>query len=636
MTSPRLGGWSTERSAALYRVEQWGMGYVRVNGHGHLEVCAGPADGGIDLKKLVDDLRRRGLALPILLRFTDLIPARVEALARAFEAAAAEHGYSAPHRAVYPIKVNQDAHLVDKLLAGARTHHMGLEAGSKPELQIALAKLEDPDALVICNGYKDRAYIQMALLARKLGRNCIIVVEQSHELQRIEAAAADLGIPPVIGVRAKLASRGSGRWHTSVGDTAKFGLTPAEIVALVHDLQSRGLLDHLQLLHFHIGSQVSNIRALSKAVQEATHIYAELRSLGAPMRYLDVGGGLGVDYDGSRTDFDSSMNYDAQEYAHAVLSTISEVCAHRGVPHPVVVTESGRALAAYHSALIVEVLSTSAHRLEVEPEPPADTDDADIRALWAIYGGVAADNLQEPYHDALEIRETCLTRFQLGLTSLEQRARVETLFWAICKRLHTCAQQADYVPEELAPLERALAQVYYCNFSVFQSAPDSWAIDQRFPILPIHRLDEEPQSRAILGDLTCDSDGVIQRFIARRGHKNVLEVHEPGAEPYYLGIFLVGAYQEILGDLHNLFGDTHAVHVSHAPSGTRYRLDHVVEGDTVMDVLGYVRYDRKELLKQLRNAVEDGIEREALTLEEGALLVRTYAAGLDSYTYLEG
>ena len=633
-----MGRWTNAESEELYQIPQWGNGYFRVNERGHLVMQPPGANTGIDLKALVDDLKKRRISLPILLRFTDLIEARIQVLVDAFGAARKEYEFKGNYRGVYPVKVNQNAYLVEAIVRYSRPHHLGLEAGSKPELQVVLANLDDPEALIICNGYKDREYIQMGLLARKLGRNCIIVVEKMDEIDLILEIAQQLGTEPVIGVRAKLSSKGSGRWQGSVGDRAKFGLTTNEIVEVVHRLKALDKLHVLQLLHYHIGSQVTNIRAVNAALREATRTYVELHRLGAKMGYFDVGGGLGVDYDGSRTNFESSMNYDVGEYAAGVVAAVVAACDAAEVPHPDIITEAGRAMVAYHSALIFDVVGAT--RIPDPPQPKAPAEDAsdELHEMWATWESITNKNTIEPYHDAQDVREDCLTKFNLGLTSLEERGRVEEMFWAVCHKIARTVGNlgSDLVSEELQPLLKQLADTYYCNFSLFQSAPDSWAINQLFPITPIHRLHKEPTRRAVIADLTCDSDGKVDKFIDRRDVKPVLELHEhTAAQPYYLGMFLLGAYQEILGDLHNLFGDTNQVHVSAQDGGMGYRIDHVIEGNTVMEVLDYVAYDRKRLLRNLRRAVEDAIEAGNLTMEEGALLVNTYVKGLEGYTYLD-
>ncbi|MEQ1503175.1 MAG: biosynthetic arginine decarboxylase [Myxococcota bacterium] len=630
-----MARWTTADSEDLYQIRAWGQGWFSVNEGGNLVMAPPGQTAGVDLKVLVDDLKRRGIALPVLIRFSDLIKARIEILVGAFDKAFREYEFKGRFRGVYPIKVNQDNHVVGDFVKYAAPHHLGLEAGSKPELQVVLAMLEDPEALIICNGYKDKEYIRLALLARKLGRNCIIVVEQAEELDHIQQQAAELGIRPVIGVRAKLTAKGSGRWQSSVGDRAKFGLTVREIVEVVHRLRDQDMLDCLQLQHFHIGSQVTNIRAFNTALREAIRIYIELVKLGANMRYMDVGGGLGVDYDGSRTNFESSMNYSVEEYAATIVSTVVAGCDDAGIPHPDLITEAGRAMIAHHAALVFDVLGVTAMVEAKAPRAPREGACEEMHELWEVYKSITGKNLLEPLHDATEIREQSLTKFNLGLIGLEERAEVEGLYFAIGKKLvRTGDRSSDILPEEIEPLEKALADIYYCNFSLFQSAPDSWAIGQLFPILPIHKLDTEPDRRAVLADLTCDSDGKIERFIDKRDVKNVLEVHDPNGQPYYLGMFLVGAYQEILGDLHNLFGNTNVVHVAVGEGRSGYKIEAVVEGDTVREVLEYVSYDRDLLVKRLRSRVEEAIEDGRLTLEEGGLLVNTYISGLERYTYL--
>ncbi len=630
-----MARWTTQDSEELYNVHGWGLGFFRVNEKGHLAMTPPGSHRSIDIKALVDDLHRRGVALPILIRFTDLIKARIESLVSAFSNAIQEYEYSGRYRGVYPIKVNQQRHLVEDLVRFSAPHHLGLEAGSKPELMVVLAMLEDPEALIICNGYKDREYIEMALLARKLGRNCIIVVEKADEIDLILDVSERLKVEPVIGVRCKLSSKGTGRWQSSAGDRAKFGLTITELVDVIDRLKTMGKLGMLQLLHFHIGSQISAIRAIKAAMREATRVYTEMHRMGCPMKYIDVGGGLGVDYDGSRTNFASSMNYDIQEYAYDVVASIRDACDNAGIAHPDIITESGRAMVSHNSVLIFNSLGVSAMVAGTKPVPPGDDADENLVELWELHESITVKNLLEPLHDAQEIKEESLARFNLGLMTLEERATIEQMYWAICHKLARTAKDAEYTPEDLEPIEKALADTFFCNFSVFQSAPDSWAIGQLFPVVPIHRLGEEPTRRGVLADITCDSDGKLEKFIDRRDVKHVLELHEPNGQPYYIGMFLLGAYQEILGDLHNLFGDTHAVHVSAVDGGLGYRIDHLVEGDTVKEVLEYVEYDRQRLIQKLRRGIETAIENETLTMEEAAHLIDTYTRGLEGYTYLE-
>ncbi|MBN2797564.1 MAG: biosynthetic arginine decarboxylase [Deltaproteobacteria bacterium] len=626
--------WSLDDSEELYNIPAWGLGYFRVNEEGHLEMTAGEGRS-IDLFNLVGDLKRRGIALPVLVRFSDILQGRIDGLVKAFEDAFTEYDYHGKFRGVYPIKVNQERHFVQALVAAARPHHIGLEAGSKPELLVSLAHMDDPEAIIVCNGYKDRQYIEMAILARKIGRRVILVVEKPYELDLILEVSEQLGIDPLVGVRARLSLAGAGKWAGSSGDRAKFGLTIQEIVDMVHKMERAGKLSALTLLHYHIGSQVSAIRAIKNALREASRIYTELVRLGAPMGYIDVGGGLGVDYDGSRTDFHSSMNYSAEEYAYDVVYAIKEACDAAKVPHPNVVTESGRALSAHNSVLLFDVLGMGSLASSSERLEPSGSRSELVKELEKIWESVGEDDLQGAYHDAVEIKDETLTRFKLGLVGIEERAVVERLFWAVCRKVADFAKQLEFVPEDLEPVFRSLADTYYCNFSLFQSAPDSWAIGQLFPVLPIHRLDEEPTRRGVLADITCDSDGKVDQFIGARGTKDVLELHTPDGQPYILGMFLLGAYQEILGDLHNLFGDPNTIHVTAVPGGRGYRIDHVVEGDVVQEVLSYVQYDRRQLLECLRKDIEAATDRGHLSIEEGALFWDTYLRGLDSYTYLK-
>jgi arginine decarboxylase len=630
-----MRGWSIADSVELYNVRNWGREFFRINEGGNVEVTpAGPRHDGIDLKMLVDDLARRGIQLPLLLRFTDILEHRVRTIATAFHRAIKEYEFQGRYRGVFPIKVNQQRHLVEDFVRFAEPYHMGLEAGSKPELLIVLALMEDPDALIICNGYKDAEFIETALMAKRLGRNPIIVVEKFSEFKLVCDVSERVGVAPVIGMRAKLATKGAGRWEGSAGDRAKFGLTTQEMVDGVAYLKSRNMLDSLQLLHFHIGSQVSAIRSVKNAMREAAHTYTGLAKLGAPMRYLDVGGGLGVDYDGSRTNFESSVNYTVEEYAADVVSAISATCDDAEVPHPDIITESGRATSAHHSVLIFNVLGVSEFPSDAGEIEVGEDDPEVLQELKEIHDSVSRKTYQEAYHDALEAKEQALTLFNLGQIDLVVRARAERIFWQTCQRILHIVRQQSYVPEDFEGLEKSLADTYFGNFSVFQSAPDSWAIDQLFPVLPIHRLQEEPTRRAILADITCDSDGKIDRFIDLRDVKDVLPLHPFRGEPYYLGIFLVGAYQEILGDLHNLFGDTNAVHVSLGDDG-HYHIDHVIEGDTVTDVLRYVQFSKADLVRQVRRATETALREGRMSMEEAARMVTAYQTGLEGYTYLE-
>jgi len=628
-----LRAWTVKDAAELYNVSGWGDGFFRINEAGNVEVTpAGPGSAAIDLKELVDDLRSRGLNLPLLIRFSDILRTRVERLCGAFQQAIADNDYRGAYRGVYPIKVNQQRHVVEELVEYGRPFHLGIEAGSKPELLVALALHDNPEALILCNGYKDRAFIETALLAQKLGRRVVITIDRIGELDTILQASRDLDIRPVVGVRARLATKGAGKWVESTGDRSKFGLTSTEMVVAIERLAAASMLDCLQLLHFHIGSQITAIRAIKDALREASRIYVELQALGANMRYLDCGGGLGVDYDGSRTNFHSSVNYTLQEYAADVVSQIAETCNARGVPHPDIVTESGRALVAHHSVLVFNVLDTNEMLRGQVPDQVGEQEHQIIRSLGETYQGVSRKNFQEAYHDALQLKEDAISAFNLGVLDLKERARVEQLFAATCERILKIVRDVPYVPDELEGLERLLADTYYCNFSLFQSLPDHWAVRQLFPTLPLQSLNRPPTRRAVLADLTCDSDGKMDEFIDLKDVKHFLELHAPAGEPYYIGSFLTGAYQEILGDLHNLFGDTDAVHVR--LDGDDYRVEHVVEGDSVTEVLSYVQYSKEDLISRVRKAVESALRDKRLTLAESGRLLKRYEEALEGYTYL--
>jgi len=629
-----LRAWTVRDSAELYNVDGWGRGFFSINEAGNVEVTpAGPGSPRIDLKRLVDDLRSRGLRLPMLIRFSDILKTRVEQLAGAFREAISDNDYKGRYLGVFPIKVNQARHVVEELIEYGRRTDLGLEAGSKPELLVALALQDNPEALILCNGYKDRAYIETALLAQKLGRKVIIVVDQANEVDTIIQAARDLDISPVIGVRARLSTKGAGKWVESTGDRSKFGLTAAEMVDAVDKLRDAGFLDCLQLLHFHIGSQITAIRAIKDALREASRIFVELYALGAHMRYLDCGGGLGVDYDGSQTNFHSSVNYTLQEYAADIVSQIAEACDAKHVPHPDIVTESGRALVAHHSVLVFNVLGTNEMLVGGAPQHVSESEHRIIRSLFETWQGVSRKNFQEAYHDALQLKEEATTAFNLGVLDLKGRARAEQLFYATVEKILKIVREVEYVPDDLEGLERQVSDTYYCNFSLFQSVPDHWAVRQLFPTMPIHRLDRPPSRRGVLADLTCDSDGKMDQFIDLRDVKHFLELHQPNGEPYLIACFLIGAYQEILGDLHNLFGDTDAVHVRLDEDGS-YRVEHVVEGDSVAEVLSYVQYSKQDLIARVRRATELALREGRLTPAESGRLMRRYEEALQGYTYL--
>ena len=631
-SSPKKA-WTIEDSEELYRIGGWGDPYFSINAVGHVTVSPqGDRGGSLDLFELVNALKQRNLGLPLLIRFSDILEDRIERINSAFSRAIARYNYPGVYKGVFPVKCNQQRHLVEDLVRFGKPHQFGLEAGSKPELMIALANLKTKGALLICNGYKDREYIETAILARQLGKTPIIVLEQIEEVKLAIEASQKLGIKPILGVRAKLSAKGIGRWGTSAGDRAKFGLTMPEVISTVKQLKDANMLDCLQLLHFHIGSQISAISVIKDALREASQIYIELVKLGANMQFMDVGGGLGVDYDGSRTNFHASKNYSIQNYANDVVAAVKDACTIANIPVPTLVSESGRAIASHQSVLVFDVLGTSDVHSE-DPELLQEGEHLIIRNLYETYTSINEENFQEMYHDATQFKEEAVNLFGFGYLGLPERARAERLYWSCCQKILAIVRQLDYVPDDLEDLEKIMASIYYMNLSVFQSAPDSWAIDQLFPIMPIHRLTEEPTKRATLADLTCDSDGKIDQFIDLRDVKSVLELHElKSNEPYYLGMFLNGAYQEIMGNLHNLFGDTNTVHIQLTPKG--YQIEHVVRGDTMKEVLGYVQYDSEDLIESIRRQTEQALQENHITLQESQLLLQNYERSLSGYTYL--
>ena len=626
--------WTIEDSEELYRIQGWGDPYFSINAAGHVTVSPrGDRGGSLDLYELVNSLKRRNLGLPILIRFSDILEDRIERLNACFAKAIARYNYNGSYRGVFPVKCNQQRHLVEDLVRFGKPHRFGLEAGSKPELLIALATLDNPGALLICNGYKDREYIETAMLSQRLGHTPIIVLEQLDEVDLVIEASRRLTIRPILGVRAKLSSKGVGRWGGSAGDRAKFGLAIPEILSAIEQLKQAEMLDCLQLLHFHIGSQISAISVVKDALREACQIYVELSSLGAKMGYLDVGGGLGIDYDGSKTNFYASKNYSIQNYANDVVAEVKEACSARDIPVPTLISESGRAIASHQSVLVFDVLGTSDRPDLEQVEPPTDEDHALLRELYDTYKSVHIKNYQEAYHDAVQFKDEAISLFNFGYLSLTERATIERVYWACCRRILDLVRHEEYVPDDLEELEKSLASIYYINLSVFQSVPDTWAINQLFPIMPIHRLDEEPTNRATLADLTCDSDGKIDQFIDLRDVKPMFELHPfQEGDPYYLGLFLGGAYQEIMGSLHNLFGDTNTVHIHMTPKG--YSIEHVVKGDTMTEVLGYVQYDSEDLIENIRRRSEQALQEGTITIEEAQLLLQHYEHSLNHYTYL--
>jgi arginine decarboxylase len=630
-----LEKWNIQDAMETYGVNYWGKGYFSINETGHVVVHPDKNPAlGIDLKNLIDELLDRGIQLPILLRFPGILRHRVTEIHSAFQTAINECNYQGSYCCVYPIKVNQQRHLVEEIVDIGKEFQFGLEAGSKPELLAVLAVANGNETPIICNGFKDDEFIKMTILARKIGKNIIPVVEKFTELESLVRHARELDVRPVLGVRVKLATKGAGRWRSSAGFRSKFGLTLTETLEAVEYLKQRDMADCLQLIHFHLGSQITNIRNIKQALTEAARIYVELHRVGAGVRYLDVGGGLGIDYDGSQTDFESSINYTLQEYANDVVFRIQSVCDEAEVPHPNIVSESGRALVAYHSVLVFDVLGVSNFDRYQIPAEISQEAPQQVHDLFNIHRDLSKKNLQESYHDAIQSLDEALHAFSLGSMSLEHRAMIEQLFWVVCRKVLKVVQDMDYVPEELEGLEAQLSDTYFCNFSIFQSMPDSWAIDQLFPLMPIHRLKEAPTRRAVLGDITCDSDGKIDQFIDLRDVRKTLELHTFTGEPYYLAAFLLGAYQEILGDLHNLFGDTNAVHVSLDEEG-EVMLDTVIKGNTVREVLAYVQYSADELLARMRKDVEKAVRSGKISLKESRELLRFYESGLEGYTYLE-
>lgn len=622
--------WTIADATANYRIGEWGAGYFAINDAGNVEVLSQrKGHPPIDLKELVDGARRRGILPPMILRFSDVLRRRIDELHEAFAAARKEYGYRGEYRGVYPVKVNQDRWVLEEIVQNARVHHYGLEAGTKPELLAVLALMVDDEALLVCNGYKDAEYVEAALMAQRLGRKVIIVVEKLSELELVSEVAARMKVTPHLGVRVKLSTRGAGRWEHSGGDRAKFGLSPTEVLAALKYLKEHDLLGGFEMLHFHLGSQISSIGSVKEAVREAARFYAELRRLGAPLCYLDVGGGLAVDYEGTQ-----SPNYTVEEYARDVVFYTMEVCDAAGVPHPTLVSESGRAVVAHHAVLVSEVLGVS--RMVPDSVPESLPDDANlvVKSLFDLHRELSEDNYLEFSHDAADAKTQLLQLFSLGHLDLEQRVMGEQLYWSLSRRILDFAAQEDVFPPELEALEPSLADIYFCNFSIFQSLPDAWAIGQLFPVMPIHRLNEDPTRGAILADITCDSDGRLDRFVqSEEEGSSVLAVHDLRDEHYYLGFFLVGAYQESLGDLHNLFGKTNALTVRSTEDG--YRIEHVEPGDTVTEVLQVAGFDRADLVRKMRSACESALAAGRIAPEDTKEILRFYEAGLSGYTYLE-
>ena len=623
--------WRIEDSEELYNITGWGTSYFSINDAGHVVVTPRRDGVTVDLKELVDELQLRDVASPMLLRFPDILDNRIEKMSSCFKQAAEEYGYKAENFIIYPIKVNQMRPVVEEIISHGKKFNLGLEAGSKPELHAVIAVNTDSDSLIVCNGYKDESYIELALLAQKMGKRIFLVVEKMNELKLIAKMAKQLNVQPNIGIRIKLASSGSGKWEESGGDASKFGLTSSELLEALDFMESKGLKDCLKLIHFHIGSQVTKIRRIKTALREASQFYVQLHSMGFNVEFVDIGGGLGVDYDGTRSsNSEGSVNYSIQEYVNDSISTLVDVSDKNGIPHPNIITESGRALTAHHSVLIFEVLETATlPEWDDEEEIAPDAHEL-VQELYSIWDSLNQNKMLEAWHDAQQIREEALDLFSHGIVDLKTRAQIERLYWSITREINQIAGGLKHAPDEFRGLSKLLADKYFCNFSLFQSLPDSWAIDQIFPIMPIQRLDEKPERSATLQDITCDSDGKIANFISTRNVAHYLPVHSlKKTEPYYLAVFLVGAYQEILGDMHNLFGDTNAVHVSVNEKG--YNIEQIIDGETVAEVLDYVQYNPKKLETWVTKSVKEG----KISLEEGKEFLSNYRSGLYGYTYLE-
>ncbi|WP_396219959.1 biosynthetic arginine decarboxylase [Gemmatimonas sp.] len=638
--APTPAAWSIESARALYNVEGWGAGYFDINERGRVIVRPNPdrPDLTADLRDLAHDLEGQGIALPVLLRFSDILKSRIETLSERFDASMKEFEYTGGYTTVYPIKVNQQRHVVEEIVKFGQTHGVGLECGSKPELQAVLGLSESTEHLIVCNGYKDHEFMRLALTGQKLGHKVFIVLEQVSELDVLLEVAEELGVTPTCGVRIKLASEGAGRWAQSGGEKSKFGLSSAELIKLIDKLQALGKIGILKLIHFHLGSQITDIRFIKSGLQEVARFYLELRAIGVDITHVDVGGGLGIDYDGTNSTNNASVNYSLQEYANDVIYTIAEACRDAELPMPHIISESGRALTAHHALLLVKVIDVESQA--EQPIPVLDDDEHSL--LHEMYEdwrtlterGAKPRKVLEVFHDASFDKDRARNYFNSGVLSLRGLAKAEVIWLGTMNAIYRIAKAdedtyADILPE----LESALVDRYFCNFSLFQSLPDSWAIDQLFPIMPIHRLDEEPVRRGTLQDVTCDSDGKIDRFVGDKKGRPSLELHEfRDGEDYILGIFLTGAYQEILGDLHNLFGDTNAVHVRLNDQGA-YEITDLVEGDTVTEVLNYVQFGASQLLATFRRKVNAAT---ALTREEANAFIADYVAGLEGYTYLEG
>ncbi len=627
--------WRVEDSAELYNIQGWGVSYFSVNENGNVEVSPRKDGAKVDLHELVQELQMRDVSTPVLVRFPDILVNRIAKMVECFQKAAEEYEYKGQSHIVYPIKVNQMRPVVEEIVKHGRQYNIGLEAGSKPELHAIIAVHTDNNSMIICNGYKDDDYIEMALLAQKMGRRIFLVVEKPNELKLIADISRRLKVKPNLGIRIKLASSGSGKWSESGGEASKFGLSSSELIDAFDFLEENDMAECLKLIHFHIGSQITKIRYIKNALKEASQFYVQMHKRGFPVEYVDIGGGLGVDYDGTRSSMsESSVNYSIQEYVNDAVYSMVDVSGKNEIPHPNIITESGRSLTAHHSVLIFEVLETvTAPRWRDDDEVLEEDHDL-VKDMHELWESLNQPRMLETWHDIQHMREEALELFSLGMLDLSTRAKVERLFWSIAHDIHLLTQSSKHIPDELRQLPKLLSDKFFCNFSLFQSLPDSWAIDQIFPILPLQRLNEKPVRSATLHDITCDSDGKIDNFISARNISYQLPVQpmKPN-EPFYIGVFLVGAYQEILGDLHNLFGDTNVVHVS--VNGETYEIDQVYDGETVADVLEYVQYDAKQMVRNVERWVTASVKTGRISAAEGKEFLSNYRSGLYGYTYLE-
>lgn len=627
--------WTIEDSNELYNMSGWGTSYFGINEKGDVYVTPCKDDTQIDLHDVMDELSLRDITPPVLLRFPDILDNRIEKTWSCFKKASDEYGFTGENFIIYPIKVNQMQPVVEEIISHGRKFNLGLEAGSKPELHAVIAVQCQSDSLIICNGYKDQSYIELALLAQKMGKRIFIVVEKLNELEIIAKAAKKLNVRPNLGIRIKLASSGSGKWEESGGDASKFGLTSSELLKALEILEKKEMKDCLRLIHFHIGSQITKIRRIQTALREASQFYIQLHKMGYNVDFVDCGGGLGVDYDGTRSpNSESSVNYSIQEYVNDCIYTFVEAANRNGIQHPNIITESGRSLSAHHSVLVIDVLETASLPEMDDEFEPGEASHPLVKDLYDIWDNLNPRTMLEDWHDAEQIRDEALDLFSHGIVDLQTRAEIERMYWSVCREINSLAKSLKHTPEELKNLDKILADKYFCNFSLFQSLPDAWAVDQLFPVVPLQRLNERPTRSATLQDITCDSDGKITNFVTNRNISHILPVHTLRKnEPYYLGVFLVGAYQEILGDMHNLFGDTNAAHIT--VKDGRYHIDQIFDGETVEEVLNYVQYNPKKLVRQLEVWVTKSVKQGKISLEEGKEFLSNYRSGLYGYTYLE-